>query len=349
MSSILPIDYVIQNIFSYCKRPIYKRSQKVYNAECPVCHEGKSSGRKRRMFYFPDKRYFYCFNCCRSWKEVEWLQEVTNCTYTDILSEIKNYHIDIRPEDRKNTYNTDIDIKSVLDSQEKVSILPSGYFDLEDQDQVNFFSQKDKDAKKIEHAIEYCKSRRLFTAVNRCKHFYYSLSDKNHSNRLILPFYNNLNQIECYQTRSLNQNQYPKYLTKVGEKCLFGESTIDSNIPYIFIFEGPIDSMFVRNGVAMAGTDVTPRQQHFLDQCMGYEHIFIYDNDRDNKSLQRKIKNKLKNNKRVFIWPEKFNRFKDINEICCKLKLDEFNWKFIIENSFTQTEGLVRFSLTFKN
>jgi DNA primase len=328
-------------MFSYCKRTIYKRSQKVYNAECPVCNEGKSSGRKRRLFYFPDKRYFYCFNCTRSWKEVQWLQEVTNCTYTDILSQIKNYHIDIKPQEK-----TTLEVRETVDNNVDDKTLPDSYFDLEDTDQIAFYSQKSKDAKKINEAIEYCKSRRLFTAINRCKHYYYSLVDKNHSNRLILPFYNSNNQIECYQTRALLPNQYPKYLTKVGEKCLFGENNIDTNIPYIFVFEGPIDSMFVKNGVAMAGTDITLRQQHFLDQCVGYQQVLIYDNDRDNKSLQRKIKNKLKSGKRVFIWPDKFKAFKDVNEICCKLKIDEFNWRFIVENSFSGTEGIVKFNLS---
>ena len=335
--SILPVDYVIQNLYTYCKRPVYKRNQKVYNAECCICNEGASAGRKRRLFYFPDKRYFYCFNCSQSWKEVQWLQQVTNKSYTEILADTKNYATEFKPETV---------VECISETIADVRQLPDNCVDLEDQNQINFYSTKKREYKKIINAIEYCTQRQLFTSVNRCSKFYLSLDDKLHTNRLVIPFFDQHNTLACYQSRALTSTQFPKYLTKEGEKCLFGEDRIKEEIPYIFIFEGPIDSMFVQNGVAMAGTDLTEKQQHFLDNCIGYEKIFIYDNDKNNNSLAKKIKNKLKAGHKVFIWPEKFSKFKDVNEVCCKLKLNEFNWKFIVSNSFSETEGIVKYTLT---
>jgi len=338
--SLLPQDYVIQNIYTYCKRTVYKTGQSAYNAECCICNEGKSSGRKRRLFYFTQKRYFYCFNCSQSWTEAQWLQKVTNYNFIDILRDCSQFTVEFKPEVTK---------KSIVSEETKeIHPLPIGCIDLENEEQINFYSSQKKVYSKLQHAIEYCNSRRLFTAVNRSRHLYVSFEDKKHTNRLVIPFYDKDNQLVCYQSRSLLSSQFPKYLTKEGEKCLFGEDKIDPTIPYIFIFEGPIDAMFVRNAVAMAGTDASTKQQQLLNNSIGYEKIFVYDNDKGNTSLTKKIKNKLKNKQKVFVWPEKFNRFKDINEVCCHLKLDEFSWKFIVENSFSETEGLVKYTLTQK-
>jgi hypothetical protein len=337
--SLLSQDYIIQNIYTYCKRALYKPSQSAYNAECCICNEGKSSGKKRRLFYFTQKRYFYCFNCSKSWNEIQWLQEAASKSYIEILNESNGFIIDIKP-----TTLTKLSITQDKD----VAPLPQGCISLEDSCQIEFYKDNKRNYKRLLHAVDYCVQRRLFTAINRSKHLYVSFNDKKHCNRLVIPFYDYNGTLACYQSRALLNHQFPKYITKEGEKCFYGEDKIDPLIPYIFIFEGPIDAMFVRNAVAMAGTDVSFKQQQFLNKCIGYEKIFVYDNDIDNVVLTKKIKKRLSNNDRVFIWPKKFSKYKDVNEICCKLGLDEFAWKFIVENSFTGTEGNVKYTLNQK-
>ena len=111
----LPQDYIIQTIYTRCKRPVYKKYQKVYNAECCICHEGGSSGRKRRLFYFLDERYFYCFNCGRSWKELNWVQEVTHQNYHEILKESSNFtcSVDLNVKIEKETETKQVDVPSI--------------------------------------------------------------------------------------------------------------------------------------------------------------------------------------------------------------------------------------------
>jgi DNA primase len=196
--------------------------------------------------------------------------------------------------------------------------------------------------------LEYCKERRLFTAVNSCKKFFVSLEDKIHKNRLVIPFYDDNNKIVCYQTRSLTANQFPKYLTKFGEKELFGKNNIDHQIPYVFIFEGPIDSMFVQNGVALASLAPTGKQLQELNNLIGFEQIFVFDNDKDNKQTHKKIEKFIKEGKKVFMWPAEFDKFKDFNEICCKLNLDEIPWKFVVKHTACGVEAQIKFKLLSK-
>ena len=78
-------EFLIETFYSYCRRPVHKKYQNVFNAECPVCKEGKSAGRTRRLFYFPHKQYFYCHNCVKSWRPFEWVKDVTGWTFPEIV------------------------------------------------------------------------------------------------------------------------------------------------------------------------------------------------------------------------------------------------------------------------
>ncbi len=322
-------EFLIEIFYTHCKRPIHKKFQNVYNAECPVCKEGKSSGRSRRLFYFPNKQYLYCHNCSKSWRPLEWVKEVSSMTVGEILT--KN------AQKIGQTVNTAT--KSVaLISNKPIPDLPESSIEITDQQQFDFY----KENKYIRLALQYCEERRLLTAVNSCNKFFVSLEDRAHKNRLIIPFFNQNKKVVCYQTRSLTQNQFPKYLTKFGEKELFNIDNVREEIPYIFVFEGPIDSMFVKNGVAIASLSPTEKQLQHLNTFFSHELIYVFDNDKNNKQTEKKIEKHINSNKRVFVWPKEFLKFKDFNEICCSLNIDEIPWSFVVKNSLIGTEALIK-------
>jgi len=331
-------EFLIETFFAYCKRPIHKKYQNVFNAECPVCKEGKSTGRSRRLFFFPSKNYFYCHNCVKSWRPFEWVREVTGLTISEIIT--KNKQKQTASSFIVKKHEQKIRATETADQEP----LPTNPIDLTDNSQVQFFGGN----KFVKLAHQYCIDRRLFLAVNSCKKFYISLEDRVHKNRLIIPFYDEQNSVVCYQTRALTQNQFPKYLTKFGEKELFGKNNLDCNIPYVFIFEGPIDSMFVKNGVALASISPTGKQIQDLNNLIGYEQIFVFDNDKNNSQTHKKIEKFIKENKRIFVWPKEFSKFKDFNEICCSLTLDEIPWKFVVNNSAKGPEAHIKFKLLAK-
>lgn len=324
-------EFLLETFFSYCKRPLHKKYQNVFNAECPVCKEGKSAGRSRRLFYFPHKGYFFCHNCSKSWRPFEWVKEVTTMTIPEIIK-----------RNNEKAGENQLPEKYVKPVEEKVELvisdLPEGSVDLTDETQVQFYHTN----KFVKLALEYCRNRRLFTATNSCSKFYVALEDKVHRNRLVIPFYGDNNKVICYQTRALTSNQFPKYLTKFGEKELFGLNNVDSTIPYVFVFEGPIDSMFVKNGIAMASLSPTEKQLQQINNLIGFEQIYVFDNDKNNAQTSRKIEKYIKERKKIFIWPKEFSRFKDFNEICCSLELDEIPWKFVVKNSAKGPEALIK-------
>lgn len=331
-------EFLIETFYSYCKRPLHRKYQNVFNAECPVCKEGRSSGRSRRLFYFPHKQYFFCHNCSKSWKPFEWVKEVTTLTVPEIIKRNNEKSGEV-------TKYTNVNKVTPLSAAFVIPDLPESSIELTDPTQVEFY----KDNKFVKLALEYCQSRRLLTATNTCKRFFISLEDKVHKNRLVIPFYDDSNKVVCYQTRALTNHQFPKYLTKFGEKELFGINNIDSEIPYVFVFEGPIDSMFVKNGVAMASLAPTEKQMQQLSNLFGYEQIFVFDNDKNNKQTAKKIEKYIKEGKKIFIWPKEFYKFKDFNEICCNLELDEIPWKFVLKNCAKGPEALIKQKLIKSN
>ena len=122
---------------------------------------------------------------------------------------------------------------------------------------------------------------RLDTAINRCDTFYISLDDFLHKNRLCIPFYDSDNKIRFYQTRALfeNDERMAKYLSKLNaDKTVFGLNKIDPELEYMFVFEGPIDSMFVKNGISMGGLHVSEHQKDRLNKYILHEKIWVLDN-----------------------------------------------------------------------
>ena len=324
-------ELIIEFFYTYCKRPAHKKYQNIFNAECPVCKEGKSAGRSRRLFYFPNKDYLYCHNCCKSWKPMEWIKEVSGLTFLEIVK---------RNNEKTNTTSSYSVSTQQVEQHVEIPDLPEDSIELTDPTQANYYKARDY----VKLAQEYIEKRRLLTAVNSCKKFFISLEDNVHKNRLVIPFYKD-NKVVCYQTRALTDKEFPRYLTKFGEKEIFNFDNIDSEIPYLFVFEGPIDSMFVKNGVAIAALSPTERQQTTLNNLIGYEKIYVFDNDKNNNETAKRIEKHIKQNKKIFVWPKEFSKFKDFNEICCSLELDEIPWKFVVKNAASGQEALIKFKL----
>lgn len=318
-----PVNYILEVVYRNCKR-VKMRSHGVYNFECPICNEGKSSGKKRRGFFFSSENYFHCKNCQRSWSVADWIMEVEGITFKQLLKE-SNEH--------DNTFNEIIERQSAPIAKPKQFSLPYDSINLSDPLQLQYY----KNDKEVQLCLKYIKDRRLNTAINRPKNFYISLSDKTYRNRLCIPFYDINGKIVYYQARALHEKdeEVAKYLSKYGEKSLYGINNITSALEYIFIFEGPIDSMFCQNAVAVCGLSLTEKQQEQLDKYRLYDKIWVLDNQLENKEVCEKYGEIIDRGEKIFFWPEDFKDYKDINEICVATGKDHIPPKLFINNALS--------------
>ena len=114
------------------------------------------------------------------------------------------------------------------------------------------------------------------------------------------------------QGRSLRGKSKLRYVTiKVKENSpkIFGMNTWDEN-KTTYIVEGPIDSLFVENSLAMAGADLSAYRKMFEN----IDVVFVYDNEKRNKEIVKKMDRKIANNQKIVIWPRHVIQ-KDINDM----------------------------------
>ena len=88
---------------------------------------------------------------------------------------------------------------------------------------------------------------------------------------------------------------------------LFGLNNVKHNEP-IYIVEGPFDSTFLENSVAMAGSDLDPRSFGWSD------YIWVYDNEPRNREIVSKISTAVDRGDKVVIWSNNIQE-KDINDM----------------------------------
>ena len=326
----VPQQYVIETFYRCVSQPSYNKYSDTYNGSCPFCKEGKSFGTKTRFFYIPKKELCYCHNCGYSKKVFSFLLDVTGKPFNEIINDIKKLDNTVVPVLKEETV-------------EKVHTpsLPDDCINLFDENQLKFH----KSNAIVSICLDTIKKRRLDTAINRPRTFYLSLTDKVHKNRLVLPFYDVNGDIIYYQTRTLlpaDDKIRPRYLSKVGsERSLYGVHNIDPQLEHVFIFEGPIDSYFIKNGLAVCGIaedssrTFTEQQQQQINHLSYYKKVWCLDNQwNDNASLKKSTILADKGDL-VFIWPEDLKNCKDVNEYCVNNKVNKINPEFVLQNTYS--------------
>ena len=188
------------------------------------------------------------------------------------------------------------------------------------------FSKGDVDLEKISDlntshpAREYLEKR----GIKALDYFYYCPKFKAWTNqqkktfdnlrqdspRIIIPFRDKDGRLFGYQGRSLAPTAKMRYITIMLDEDtpkIFGQDRIDYEKP-VYIVEGPFDSTFIQNSVAMAGSDVDIRTYNWSD------HIWIYDNEPRNREIINRISKSIDRGDKVVIWPKNILQ-KDINDM----------------------------------
>lgn len=316
-------EYVIQKFYQYAGYVKHQRSKNIYEAGCPICREGKSWGRKRRLYYLVKDAKIFCHNCGFAGGPIKFIMEAGNMEYDEVLREIRDGDFGYISENQL-----------ISNDEHKLDIprLPKDCINLTDEMQISFY----KCEPNVKKALEFIKRRRLDTAVNRPDTLWISLSDYTHKNRLVIPFYDDRNNIVYYQSRTLD-NDPCKYISKTGGyKTLFNLDKVTSDSDNVYIFEGPIDAFFVKNSIAVGGINenseqlFTRGQEEQLSAIQFFDFIWVLDSQYLDKASHTKTNILIEKGHKVFIWPRELGtKFKDFNDICVLSKRDEIQHNFI--------------------
>lgn len=334
----LPHEYVVNKFYELGFFAQFNNGANNYCCSCPICMEGDTGiGKIKRCFYLPDKNIIYCHRCGWSSRPYKWIKEVSGMSSSEIRQEIIENDYEYINLDKVN--------QCVVQEEESDidTSLPDSPINLFDKHQVEFYSNNIN----VINALKYIKQRRLNIAVNKPDAFFLSLTDATHANRLVIPYYDDQNNIAFYQSRDITGQSNIRYLSKYkGVKSVFNLNKLDFNKSAYFIFEGPFDSCFVKNGVAIGGITAgkgmfTGIQGSQLNKIFTMDRIWVLDSQYLDSASREKSEYLLEEGETVFIWPEKDGKkYKDFNEMCIDKELNEITEQYIFENSYSGSEGL---------
>jgi hypothetical protein len=142
----------------------------------------------------------------------------------------------------------------------------------------------------------------------------YDLNER--EQRIIIPFFDKNKQLITFQGRAFT-NTLLRYITiKMDEDSskIFGLDRLDLEKQF-YVVEGPFDSMFLPNCIAMAGSDVNLRSQKEISDALdNHTGTMVFDNEPRNKEIISRMEKTIDNGWNVCIWPESIKQ-KDLNDM----------------------------------
>lgn len=281
----------------------FKKVDNKYNFRCPVCGDSKTSKTKARAWIFSkgESTRFGCFNCGASMSFPKFLKWYDSNLFGEYVKE--KYVPDesspvsqTKEQDRPKTFDTLDSLKTIEELQDDH---PAKKYILSRKIPDAYFS-------KLRYAPKF-KTWANTAYPNKFKNI-----DKDEP-RLIIPLLDRNGDMFGFQGRSFKKNDDLKYITIMLEDRpkIFGLDTV-SLLQSVYMFEGPIDSMFIPNSLASAGGKI---DVHVLSLGIHINDVVIvYDNEPRSVTTVKKMMDSIKSGFTVCIWPSSL-KHKDVNDM----------------------------------
>jgi transcription elongation factor Elf1 len=163
--------------------------------------------------------------------------------------------------------------------------------------------------------------------------------------RLIIPFIDRNGYVFGFQGRSFRPKTSLRYISIMlddEKQKVYGLDEIDPT-KTVYVMEGPIDSMFIPNSLAMAGADIDINKLHKLGIDVD-KLVFVYDNEPRNKEILDKVQSVINAGYKVCIWPTSPLVKEDINEMILRgVKASEIE-AILKENTYSDLTAMLKFA-----
>ncbi len=300
----------------------------LYNFRCPLCGDSQKNKNKARGYFYRIKNNtnFKCHNCG------------INISFNNFLKEID------APMHKEYTFEK---FKDGHTGKNFVTTSPEDVF-------KDFLSSSPKFKKRVNidlpcafsvsHSKDYLYSRGIFDGdfyyakkfqefINTLKPGFFKDTSFDDS-RIVIPLVKDGILIGV-QGRSLFHSSI-KYITVMLDEeapKIYGLDNIDKEST-VYVVEGPFDSTFLNNSVALCGSDGD------LACLEGSDLVFAYDNEPRNGEIVSRIERCIERGDKVVIWPSGI-REKDINDMI----LSGHNVRSVVEsNIYSGLEAKLKFT-----
>lgn len=288
------VDVKYINLISSRFQKFKKIKNNLYNLRCPICGDSKKNKNKARGYLYQVKNNtnFKCHNCGINISFNNFLKQIDSTIHKQYtFDKFKEGHTGKNFTSEEPVFHFEVpQFKPKLD-------LPK--------------------ATQNQKAREYLENRKL----NPNK-FYYTDTFKSWTNslkkvfedttkdepRIIIPlFYQNT--LIGYQGRALGSNKI-KYITIMlndDAPKIYGLDEVQKD-KTVYVTEGPFDSTFICNAIAMCGADGDVGKWGISDP------VWIYDNEPRNTEILSRISRVIEVGQKVVIWPSSIKE-KDVNDM----------------------------------
>ena len=313
------VDVKYINLISQRLPKFKKVKNNLYNFRCPLCGDSQKNKNKARGYLYQVKNNtnFKCHNCG------------INISFNNFLKQLdaplhKEYSFDKFKEGHtgKNFVTSSPDKAIELSKESKPTFKKKVSIDL-------------PSAFDVEISKNYLFNRSILKGE-----FYYSENFKEFVNTISPNFFDDVRfgeeriviplvkdgQLIGVQGRALSSNPI-KYLTVMlddDEPKIYGIDELKKE-ETVYVVEGPFDSTFIRNSIAMCGADCDISKWGISNP------VWVYDNEPRNAEITSRISSAINRGERVVIWPSGITQ-KDINDMV----LSGHNVQNIVESNIYQ-------------
>ena len=293
----------------------------LYNCRCPICGDSQKNKTKTRGYLYQIKNNtnYKCHNCGVSLSFNNFLKQIDPMLH-------KQYSME--------KFKEGLTGKNFVVEEPKFEFSKPKFtkkLDLPKASEVPVAKEYLEKRKLNPEKFYYAKNFKKW--VNQQKHTFENINKD--ESRIIIPMYDVDNNLIGFQGRSI-ESSYNKYITIMlvdDAPKVYGLEKIDSQKP-VYIVEGPFDSTFIKNAVAMCGSDIDIRSFGWSD------YIWVFDNEPRNREIINRISKTIDRGDKVVIWPTSIKQ-KDIND----LVIAGYDPENMLEsNTYSGLEAKVKFN-----
>ncbi len=331
---MLYIDKKYASILGGRLRNFKQKNDYLWNFSCPVCGDSSTNKLKARGYIYRAKSDLFvkCHNCGYGTNLGNLIKHVDQKLYDEyVLERYKagatkyNDHKEVKLPESTPVLLED----NVLSSLKRIDLLEENH-----------------------PAVKYVSNRKI--PKDKWRHLYFASKFKKFTNsvspkfvepiegehpRMIIPFFTKESKCFAFQARAYGDEE-PKYYTiKIDEDLekIYGLERIDLS-KKIYVVEGPIDSLFLPNAIAVSGASFdTPTIKSLLTNA-----VIVMDNEPRNKEIVKQMGKYIEEGYSVCMFPD-FVMEKDINEMILHGKTPDEILEMINTNTFSGLEAKLRY------
>jgi hypothetical protein len=343
MSLFIDVKYLNQIA---TKLPLFKKKgQYLYNCRCTICGDSSTKKNKARGYFYRQKNdlYYKCHNCDASQHFGTFLKNFDGNLYREYR--LERY---ANGENRKAHANPEAELKQQFNFTNAEDVLP----------QPSLLDEllPRLDTLPANHEVRrFCAERQIpdyqlsrlyfIDDMRRIDQLSPKMRDKIKTSepRLVIPFRDGAGKLMGVTCRALRGEALRYIMIRIDEDApqVFGLDCVNP-LTTVYAVEGPIDSLFLPNAIAVGGTGF----HRVGDLGIAQRRLtLVIDNQPRNREVVSVYRKMIDAGYNVFIWPDTDS--KDINDyVLANAGLDARTLAQIIDN---RTYSGLRAAVEFNN